>query len=1113
MTEKTDSRKVPYWPITLLIAAVMAVLVIIVATAWWFVSGQPPLGRDWPQSLMKAALCWALLVLAAQINVQWVQGLHARLDKTRQVPMASKASSTEAESGDLWTTPLRQHLRDHYGILWRRPVRVLLVVGEPAEIEAIAPGLAAQYWLHMDDTLLLWGGSVAGKLPESLVASLQALNRRRPLDGVVWALNKAQSAQPALMNAGVRHVQQVARDLHWQLPLHLWQVCNSRRPMPEYPTRPVGCLLPARSTAAQLAARLRELLQPLRQAGMAQVEVEQGHDFLWRLSRDLQAEGIERWQQALAPVFTARRRDLSVRGVWFSMGLPAAKDPDQQQLMLPAWHGVAADPHGGARRSGRHGVRITYRAGLGLAALCLVGLLLSYTTNRAQIAQVHTALAAVEHPGTDDEHLLALNELMRELGRLDARARNGVPWYQRLGLSQNAALLEALWPRYVEANNRLLRDPAAARLQRELQAFAALPADSPERARQAPQAYEHLKAQLMMARPDKADPVFLARVLGQQPPPDGVAEGLWRALAPGLLGFYAEQLAAHPQWGIEVDARQVAQVRRVLLGQLGQRNAQASLYRQVLDAADTQYPPLGLDELVGDTEARSLFTTRAEVPGVFTRQAWDGQVREAIESIARARREQIDWVLSDRPGDIAAELSPEALAAQLTWRYFEDYSDAWLGMLNSLRWQPAGSLAEVIDQLTLMSDVRQSPLIALGNTLAWQAQAGTRAPALGDALLQSAQQLIGQDKAALIEPSVPGFATPLEATFGPWLALLGKEGEGQAGNDRLTLQAFLTRVTRVRLKLQQISHAPDPQGMTRALAQTVFQGNGIDLTDTQAYGSLIAASLGGQWAGAGQALFVQPLEQAWQQVLQPSAAGLNRQWQRAIVSDWDNSFNGRYPFAATGSDASLAQLGQMIRADSGRIEQFLQRELGGVLRKEGSRWVVDPTHGQGLRFNPAFLKAINQLSHLSDVLYTDGGLGLNFELQGKATRHVVQTTFTLNGTPHEYFNQRETGQRFTWPGRSDHPGVSVRWIGAVSGERLLADHQGSWGLIRLLEQAQVTTLDDSASRYQLILKAPDGLGLTWHLRTELGEGPLTLLKLRGFKLPRQVFLATAGADL
>lgn len=71
---------------------------------------------------------------------------------------------------------------------------------------------------------------------------------------------------------------------------------------------------------------------------------------------------------------------------------------------------------------------------------------------------------------------------------------------------------------------------------------------------------------------------------------------------------------------------------------------------------------------------------------------------------------------------------------------------------------------------------------------------------------------------------------------------------------------------------------------------------------------------------------------------------------------------------------------------------------------------------------------------------------------------------------------------------------------------MYADYQGTWGLIRLLEEATVTPLDDGDSRFRVVLSAPDGTGLTWHLRTELGEGPLALLTLRSFRLPRDIFL-------
>jgi type VI secretion system protein ImpL len=124
---------------------------------------------------------------------------------------------------------------------------------------------------------------------------------------------------------------------------------------------------------------------------------------------------------------------------------------------------------------------------------------------------------------------------------------------------------------------------------------------------------------------------------------------------------------------------------------------------------------------------------------------------------------------------------------------------------------------------------------------------------------------------------------------------------------------------------------------------------------------------------------------------------------------------------------------------------------------------------------------------------------------------VVQTTFILNGDKHHYFNQREFWQRFNWPGRSDHPGASLSWTSIHTGERLFGDFQGTWGLIRLLEKAQVTPLDDSDSHYRVVLQAPDGIPLTWNLRTELGAGPLALLKLRDFKLPQQIFIAEASS--
>lgn len=1010
-------------------------------------------------------------------------------------------------------TALKPYLREHYGRRWRTKVRLLLVVGDASRVDSLVQGLTEQAWLEGQATVLLSGGDLREPWSQELFTCLRELRWGHSCDGIVWALDEAIIEDSAWLGKYARQLRGLAQELHWSAPLYLWQVCPSAWAQTGRVSQTVGCLFPPQASRALIESSLRQLVAPLREKGIGQLDVQANHDFLLRLSRDLGARGISRWSEALAPVLNHVNRVVTLRGLFFSpAGVASQAGGERAWWPESVWDGVLND-----RLSQGQPVGWTWLRGLRIGALCLAGLcalafLLSFASNRSQIATVESALATINTQGDADAQLKALHELTREMSRLDYRREHGEPWYLRFGLSQNDALLAVLWPRYAQANNRLMRDVATQHLEQQLADLAALPADSPERASRAEEAHAQLKAYLMMARPEKADPEFLTKVLTREEPDrPGVTPGLWQDLSPNLWAFYAQHLAAHPEWRTQLQPSLVSQARQVLLGQLGQRNGMANLYQQVLDRASNNYAVMTLLDMVGETDAPMLFDTPNSVPGVFTRQAWEGQVRQAIDEVAEARREEIDWVLSDQQSTIDSELKPEVLKAQLTERYFQEFSDAWLAFLNSIRWRKADSLSDAIAQLTLLSDVRQSPLIALMNTLAYQGKTGVKGEALSDSLMKSAQQLLDKDKQPVIDQKAAGPQGPLDSTFGPLLVLLGKEKpSATAGSDNLSLQAFLTRVMRVRLKLQQITTATDPQAMTQALAQTVFQGKSVDLTDTLDYGSLIAASLGAEWNGFGQNLFVQPLNQAWEGVLQPSAASLNRQWQRAIVGNWERSFDGRYPFATSGSDASLPMLGQMIRSGTGRIDQFISSQLGGVLHKEGNRWVPDSANSQGLHFNPQFLKAVNQLSELADILYTDGGMGMTFQLQAKPVRSVVETTFILDGVKLEYFNQMESWQQFTWPGGTDHPGASLSWTSVKAGARLFGDYSGTWGLIRLFEQAQVKALDDSDTLFELVLNTPDQLPLTWHLRTELGNGPLALLQLRSFTLPGNIFDTGVG---
>ena len=135
------------------------------------------------------------------------------------------------------------------------------------------------------------------------------------------------------------------------------------------------------------------------------------------------------------------------------------------------------------------------------------------------------------------------------------------------------------------------------------------------------------------------------------------------------------------------------------------------------------------------------------------------------------------------------------------------------------------------------------------NTLNVQGRTGQTGEAISDSLVKSARNLLGDANKDAIDQSV-GVHGPLDATFGPVLELMDKN---RTGAQEQSLQSYLTRVTQVRLRLQQVTNAADPQAMTQTIAQTVFQGKAVDLTETRDYGSLIAAGLGQEWSGFGRA--------------------------------------------------------------------------------------------------------------------------------------------------------------------------------------------------------------------------------------------------------------------
>ncbi|WP_434060245.1 ImcF-related family protein [Proteus mirabilis] len=1024
---------------------------------------------------------------------------------------------------------LLKKMKEFYGFFWYKKVKIYLLIGSSFSIEKLAPRLTTDSWQENNGTLLIYGGDIHQPIDENLIQNLKQLRRRRPLDGVIWVTENSLSQQPLApslfdhlnstdTDIASRYFHQLFRQLRWQAPIWLWNIChNGDMNAEEVPT--VLYSAPLNASSEILSNDISKLLPALIEQGTQALLHNPTHTYLLALARFLQHSGSEKLANHLAPLLSGYR-SLPFAGMLFSPPVRNNRALSSMSSTLPLNNQWTTNAHWKTLLSANAQLASPLKAApLGLnskrvlqytvaTAMTLwgIGMVVSYFMNRQLITQSQQqAQLAIDKHQSELARLQAQYGLQQTLGLLSYREQTSEPFWLRFGLSQNNQLLHHLWPVYTQSMLPLLRDATQQHLEHFLQNFMQLPPDSPERIEKAQPAYQALKAYLMMSDPTRIDAAFFTEtVLMLWPEYNQLKEGEWQTLGTELFTFYASQLPYHDEWRIKPDRTLVSGSRTILIRQIGQRNGELALYQKILQQAQHNFADMTLEDMTGETDVNFLLSATETVPGIFTRKAWEESIEPAIKKAVQERREEIDWVLSDTQKNADSDISPEKLQQNLTERYFNDFSGRWLSFLNGLQWRETQSLSDTIDQLTLMSDIRQSPIIALMNSLSYQGKTGRQQEKLADSFVNSAKDLLNKEQQPVISQKAT-FTGPLEPVFAPILAFTDPQSSAQNG-DTLSLQAYLTRVTRVRLKLQQVVNAPDPQAMSQALARSVFEGKTVDLSETRDYGSLIAASFGQEWQGFGQTLLVQPMSQAWQQLLAPTSQGINTQWRNAVVNDWNSAFGGRYPLKNTQSEVSLPLMAQYLRPDNGRIQRFLETHLNGVLRKEGSHWVPDATNAQGLNFNPEFLKALDTLSYLGDVAFANGEARLYFELRPGTSPEIMQTRLMIDKQSLIYNNQQPQWQRFVWPADTVASGASLSWLTTQTGTRIYADYSGVWGAIRLLEDAQITPYAGSTSSYSVSWKTLNGQSLNYTLRTEMGEGPIALLQLRHFVLPEKIFL-------
>ncbi|WP_454742930.1 ImcF-related family protein [Cupriavidus necator] len=1154
--------------------ASILVLALVVAGVIWIWGEYLGIRTPEAQSFWLSIVAVAAIVLAIVASLdsvgrwwnalntlkKWLGFRKSELAGTTQVSIAVAESQSASAPALLGT--FRQALQERHGIRWRYRQPWLLLTGDDAAIGGLLPQLGEQGWLVTPGAVLLWSKAGQDGEPDTAwLKQLYKLRRRRPVDAVILTTNgetdllvQRRSTPPYGISLA-----RIAEVLRWSAPVYLLDVAQ-KDTVTNGNTPVIGCELPRFADAAAIDSALQSLCVQLAQRSVEQLIRNERDRYMGALSERLDTRGkaLANW---IAGLTSRARRRIPVGGIVFApYPGPAAGDANvEPNADLPLWQylGEAAQRQPG-RWIGWHPITVFSILGLTTIGLWTAGMLLSGLLNSRDVHAAQQAMHDIQSAPNPAARLYAVLALQQQIERYEYRTEHHAPLATRFGLNRDPAVLAALWKPYAQASRQLLTTPVQQDLEASLVDLAQMQTTTldDQTSKWALGGHQGLKTYLMLAHPERAEPAFLAPQLVQHWSTDArITPGERQDLAERLLKFYAQHLPSNPSWRIEPRPELVAGARQTLLAVIGQRNAEDTVYHGIIsafgDSGASKYPDQTLALLTAGTDPRGLLRSAAIVPGVFTRQAYEGYVAPAIEQAAKRTEIASDWVLTDGKPQSAqavpqtASRSAEALQTALTEQYFADYAERWQGFMNSLQWEPAPTLPAAIEQLKLMADARQSPVIALMKSLEYQGGAGARKGSLSDTLVAKAQDLLGK-KAAGPEAIKPDAAGPLGPAFGPVLRLMGQvpTGTGQGAIGDLSLQRFLDRTTALRLRLQQVSNSADADAQARQMAQALFQGKGSELADTQAYAQLMAASLGSQWAGMGETLFVRPIAQATQTVLQPAQASLNEAWRQSIAMAWGRSFAGRYPFADKANDASLPELARFLRPQTGLIAAFLGTQLAGVLELQGDQWVPVATGGQAVVFDPAFLKAINTLQRVAAHMLAQGEPQYRFEVRPIPTPGLTDTVLTVDGQKLHYYNQRETWQAMTWPANNlQDLGTRLQWQTEKAGTNKRYEFGGRWGFVRMLERARVEPLDsatyqltwqgmpDTEGRDQVATTDPDSLTtraaklpppadvaypLSYQMRTEVGQGPLEMLALRGFVLPSRIFVgrepqAVAGA--
>lgn len=591
--------------------------------------------------------------------------------------------------------------------------------------------------------------------------------------------------------------------------------------------------------------------------------------------------------------------------------------------------------------------------------------------------------------------------------------------------------------------------------------------------------------------------------------------------------LYASYLEAGTAPALPRDDLLVAQARADLKAFLIDNSPADREYLRLRLAAQAQFPPLTLDAMLPE-DAREQMYASESVPAFFTYRVWREFVLPELEdTLASEIQHERDWVLDgelEQDEDVARAHFAEAVLR----RYKRDYLFAWERFLSSVGIRHFEGLDVSRQQLTRLSDYQRSPiklvLQAVDANTRWDnPSVAQRLPAAseidavgaldgaGDSVAKASSESgdvdspgvwrrtvdwVSQDGSDTVQGALD--ATDLlrvhDGVLASYFSPVGKlfDSDPADGNDASQMDRYLLLLRQLKVRLDSIQRG-DPGRRTKQLVQEVIDDRPNEVSALRNYVSANIDTSQDELVQALLRLFRDPVTFSVDSLNGPIARYLAAAWGDQIATPWNSMVRGRYPVSDSANETSVHDLRLFVDPETGLLTQFQQTEVGNL---------AEAMQGEEPLVDPRITETIAGGTQVGDVLASLGDVENGFEIMIQPAPNLTSISLTIDGQEQVYRNGQQTWQRFTWPGEPRRAGAKLDVV-TYSGMHVnVFDFPSRWGLLRMIDSADVTNLDGVRQRF------------TWYT----GAGPVSFVarnfggvKLTDLKRVRQLQVPTLGA--